>query len=151
VVRASVLTTIVVIGASSGLQGWGLNSLAVSAIVLLFWNPGNLFEPGTQLSFLAVIAILTAGPLLTRITRPRPSPLAPERGPVWRTLEPVVRWMLASVLLTSAIWFYTVPRAATLFHLIAPIGILLNILLVPAIAVVLAVGFVFLGCGVLLP
>ncbi|MEW4528066.1 ComEC/Rec2 family competence protein [Maioricimonas sp. JC845] len=151
VVRASVLSTIVVLGWSSGLQGWGMNSLAVSAIVLLFWNPQNLFEPGTQLSFLAVIAILTAGPLLTRITRPRPSPLAPERGPVWRALEPVVRWMLASALLTSAIWFYTVPRAATLFHLIAPIGILLNIVLVPAIAVVLAVGFAFLGCGVLLP
>ncbi|QDU36831.1 ComEC family competence protein [Maioricimonas rarisocia] len=151
VVRASVLTTIVVFGWSAGLQGWGMNSLAVSAIVLLFWNPNNLFEPGPQLSFLAVIAILTAGPLLTRITRPRPSPLAPERGPLWRLLEPAVRWMLASALLTCAIWFYTVPRASTLFHLIAPIGILLNILLVPAIAVVLALGFAFLGCGVLLP
>ncbi|MFG0334302.1 MAG: ComEC/Rec2 family competence protein [Maioricimonas sp. JB049] len=151
VVRASVLSTIVVLGWSAGLQGWGMNSLAVSAIVLLFWNPNDLFEPGPQLSFLAVIAMLSAGPLLTRITRPRPSPLAPERGPLWRLLEPAVRWMLASALLTCAIWFYTVPRASTLFHLIAPIGILLNMLLVPAIAVVLALGFGFLGCGVLLP
>lgn len=43
------------------------NTLAYSAVFLLLYNPFNLLEVGFQLSYIAVIGIITLNPLLNRI------------------------------------------------------------------------------------
>jgi len=67
-------------------RGRLLNLLAAIAIVYLLWDPGQLFEAGFQLSFLAVAAIgLLATPVLEATSQPYARALAginePSRDP----------------------------------------------------------------------
>jgi len=48
-----------------------LNTVSLAALVLLVWNPDALFDPGFQLTFLAVLTIAGIGvPLFARTTTP---------------------------------------------------------------------------------
>jgi len=58
VTRAAVMLTIVLIGRIIFRESAGANSVAASAIVLLVWNPGDLFNPAFQLSILTVLTIV---------------------------------------------------------------------------------------------
>jgi competence protein ComEC len=67
VTRSAVMLSIVLIGQSIFRKSAGANALAASAIVLLCWQPRDLFNPGFQLSFLTVLMIVAlTGPLYTR-------------------------------------------------------------------------------------
>lgn len=97
VTRAVVMLNVALIGQLLFRQALGANTLAVSAIVLLVWQPGDLFNPAFQLSFLAVLMIVAvSSPLYQRLQRigqwqPKASTPYPPRAP-----KPV-RW-LAEVL-----------------------------------------------------
>jgi ComEC/Rec2-related protein len=153
VLRATVLATISLIGLATYRRTDGMNTLAVTAALLLLWRPADLFDIGAQLSFLAVGAILWAS--RSRLWMGNADPLAglpaPER-PAWiERLIPPARWLLHGYVITGAIWLATVPLTISTFHLVAPIGYLLNVLLIPFIAVVLGLGYLFLFTGLLLP
>jgi competence protein ComEC len=81
VMRSAVMLSIVFIGQSIFRKSAGANALAASAIVLLCWQPRDLFNPGFQLSFLTVLMIVVlTGPLYTRfkqIGEWRPTALTP--------------------------------------------------------------------------
>jgi competence protein ComEC len=67
VTRSAVMLSIVFIGQLIFRKSAGANALAASAIVLLCWQPRDLFNPGFQLSFLTVLMIVVlTGPLYTR-------------------------------------------------------------------------------------
>ena len=143
VLRAAALTTITLLGYSRYRQVDGYNTLGVCAALLLLWNPGDLFDVGFQLSFLAVGAILWALSWGEHL-REHVADLRPERGPVRALLDPALRWLGRGYAVTGAIWFATLPMTITWFHLVAPIGFLINVLLIPCVAVVLGLGYLFL-------
>ncbi|MFM9056962.1 MAG: ComEC/Rec2 family competence protein, partial [Bacteroidota bacterium] len=58
ILRASVMFTFLLLNEWSGRKSSGLNALFSALFVLLVWNPAQLFEPGLQLSFLAVMGIM---------------------------------------------------------------------------------------------
>ncbi|MFN0109064.1 MAG: ComEC/Rec2 family competence protein [Blastocatellia bacterium] len=97
VTRAVVMLNIALIGQLLFRQALGANTLAASAMVLLVWQPRDLFNPAFQLSFLTVLMIVVvASPLYQRLQRigqwqPNASTPYPPRAP-----KPV-RW-LAEVL-----------------------------------------------------
>ena len=71
ILRATVMTTTFLISITLDRDRNLINTLSVSALFLLFLNPGWLFDPGFQLSFLAVLAIALFGiPMLSQITKP---------------------------------------------------------------------------------
>ena len=57
IVRATIIALIVAFGQFIGRRGSLVKSLALAALFVLIWNPSDLFNPGAQLSFLAVLAI----------------------------------------------------------------------------------------------
>ncbi len=68
VTRAVVMLNIALIGQLLFRQALGANTLAAAAIVLLVWQPRDLFNPGFQLSFLTVLMIVViASPLYQRL------------------------------------------------------------------------------------
>jgi len=68
VTRAVVMLTVVLLGKLLFRTSPGANTLATSAIILLAWQPLNLFSPGFQLSFLTMLAILVVvSPLYRRL------------------------------------------------------------------------------------
>ncbi len=99
ITRASVMLTFVLIGQLFYRTAPGANTLAASALVLLAWQPRNIFNPGFQLSFATVLMIvLVTVPLLDRIRHIgewQPSVLTPypPRVPFWlKWCAEVLHW-----------------------------------------------------------
>ncbi len=149
VVRATIVAVVLALGQLTGRGGSVWNSLALAALLVLAWNPSDLFNSGAQLSFLSVFAILLAMSFLRSRRGPPVEADAPlERGPLWRTaLAWLIRKIVESYVIGAAIWLVTSPLIASQYHLVSPVGLLLNVLLSPLIAVMFWLGYSFLLLG----
>ena len=155
VVRATIL---VAIGAAA--IPWhgrvlSSNSVALAATVVLLWHPCDLFDPGAQLSFLAVSALLWAGtqrPIATvrHIAQsPRGNPAPVERlRPRFSRLS--VR-LSQAYLMSAAVWIVTAPLIAVYFNIVSPVGLLINVLLIPVVMFSLWFAYALIVTGFLLP
>lgn len=70
-VRAAMLITVFLTAKVIGRRSSPYNSLAVAAIVILVVSPRQLFAPGFQMSFAAVLAILVFAPILNPFSQRR--------------------------------------------------------------------------------
>ncbi|MBC8117830.1 MAG: ComEC/Rec2 family competence protein, partial [Candidatus Saccharimonas sp.] len=149
VVRATIVAVVLACGQLTGRGGSAWNSLALAALFVLAWNPSDLFNSGAQLSFLAVFAILIAMSFLRSLRGTLVEADAPlDGGPLWRRgLKWLTRKIVESYAIGAAIWLVTSPLIASQFHLVSPIGFVLNVLLSPLIAVMFWLGYSFLLLG----
>ncbi len=152
VIRATILVCVVCLGWILRRPAFAFNSLAAAALVVLAWNPCELFRTGAQLSFLAA-AVLAWFAL--RWTVPTRTPLDKllERSRPWprRFAHDVGRkvWGLAAV--SALIWIVTLPLVMYRFHLVSPVALVLNVVLSIPITVALFCGFGVLVSGWLMP
>lgn len=141
VVRATVMAW-VVLGALA-LQrpvNWP-NTVAAAALVMLLWQPAQLEDPGFQLSFGAVVSLLIFTEPCRRVIEPL-MPKLPDR---------LRRYLALSLASTLAVWIGLWPALAWYFHLIAPVSILANLLLVPLISMLVGTGTVIVLLGTIAP
>jgi len=154
VMRAAVLVSVMCSASLFGRQAFGMNTLALAGILVLAVNPTHLFQTGTQLSFLAVVTLGSVGPVrewlrgpqepLDRlIAQSRPWPLRVARR-VWQVLA-------GSWLASASVWLVTCPLVMYRFHVIAPLAVVLNPLILPPLAGALFCGFGVLTLGWLAP
>ena len=142
VIRATILVTAAMLGRPWHRQTTAANTLGLAAILLLAWNPADLFDTGAQLSFVAVATLLwTTRRVIRRSTNGNPT----KHGPSWwhRCLGSLWQAWQVSVV----IWLVTAPLVATRFGLVAPMGLLVNVLMIPVVAVCLWLGFALLLVG----
>jgi competence protein ComEC len=160
VVRSTVMTSTFCLAAIAGRITRPANILALAALATLAVNPMYLFDVGCQLSFLAIAALAWLVPpaceairLMTGAIRDRAlGPLSP-LDEVERYYEPPWRkWIRANaarvvlgVVTSTVVWLAALPLVALRFHIVAPIGILLNIPLIPITSVALLLGGMGLG------
>jgi competence protein ComEC len=153
IVRATVFLSIATLGRLFSRQTDAINILGLSAMVILAWNPSDLFDVGAQLSFLAVMGILIAASWSGLWNDG--TPLAPDESQLenrFGRMAPILKTMLWRYLsLMIAIWLLTAPLIAAEFNLISPIGILLNAFLVPLVTGILWSGYVLLAVGAWMP
>lgn len=153
VVRAALLTAFVLSGLRWGRVAPGLNALAATAIMLLLANPHHLFDIGAQLSFLAVAALVAMARLrrALRAERTEEPDLSPD--PTW--WRKAAEWLAAKtwtlLLLTAAVFVFTLPIQLATFHIAAPIGFVANVVLAPLVIIILGMGYALLGVGLLVP
>jgi len=114
-------------------QALTLRSVAIAALIVMVLRPESLVNPGFQMSFAAVVALVYAWSLLP----------APDRDvPVWRRLVlPVLALVFSSLVAGSA----TAPYAAAHFNRIAHYGVLANLLAVPPMGMLVMPGAVILA------
>ena len=158
VARATVFVLIAVGGFLLKRPAVAMNTLALAAIAILAWNPSDLFDVGTQLSFLAVTGIILAREW--RFAQPpkaeQPAAeLFPANGTAMEKLNGQIRsaagWLLRGYAMMLGIWALTLPLTGSQFHLVSPVGFLVNVLLIPFVCVLLWSGFAFLIVGTLIP
>ncbi|MBM3858506.1 MAG: DNA internalization-related competence protein ComEC/Rec2, partial [Verrucomicrobia bacterium] len=122
----------------------GLNNLAAAALILLVWEPLELFDGGFHLSFVVVAAILVLAPRIQERLQQwfAWDPLLPRRlAPRWQAfLEKPKLWFLQLLSCSIAAWIGLVPLLATYFHLFTPSSIVANLLVVPLLTGVTALG-----------
>jgi competence protein ComEC len=129
------------------------NCLALSAVVILLWNPTDLFNTGTQLSFLAVLGIVWACGRPRRTTEvPLQDDSASEFwGPIRKFAGSVRHRTWGEWTISVAAALFTLPLVAARFHLVSPVGVLINVVLAPVSTFVLWSGYIHLGVGLLAP
>ena len=153
VVRAAVMVLIACAAIGLGRRAVGYNAIAAAALVVLALSPGELFQPGTQLSFLCVVGLAwlaqrqaqpsEVDPLASLIARTRPWPVRAARG--------VVRSGWRLVLVSFVIWVFICPLVMSRFHLFSPIAVVLGPLLSLPMVAAMASGFGLLLFGWVIP
>lgn len=111
------------------------NSLAAAALLLLGLDTNQLFQPGFQLSFCVVSAIiLLAPPLNTWLAaRWRPDPFLPRQLYSWirQVQAKTGRWAAAALAVSATSWLGSLPLTIGLFHLVPVLAIPVNMIAVP--------------------
>jgi competence protein ComEC len=153
--RAAVMASILVGSYFFGRKVFLPNSLAAAAFLILCWNTNELFSTGFQLSFAVVGAIvLFAGPFFRIFRRhATPDPFLPQsllRG-LRRWLYSSYEWVCGGASVSLAAWIGSLPLILWYFHLVTPISLLANLVVVPIAFFVLAVALLSLMTTPLLP
>ncbi len=128
VIRATVMGVLLLLGLLLGRESNLYNSLALAALLIFLWRPGDLWEPGFQLSFAATAGILY-------LSRPWIESLE-ARG--WPT------WLAASVAVSLGAQLAVLPIMLIHFNQLSLIGIAANLVVVPLAAVATTLGLVTL-------
>ncbi len=153
-VRSFILAAVVCGGLLLNRSWVGLNSLALAGLFVLAVNPNDLFRVGPQLSFLAVLTLMTVAPYCARLGTIRDPllQLIHQNSPWPRR---AIRWLaviyLRGALISLCVWLVTLPLVAARFHLLSPVASPLSPIIWPLIAIALFSGFGVLAFGSWLP
>ncbi len=126
-VRAYVMIAVFFSAILAGREADGLRSLVIAAIALLLVQPSSLLEPGFQLSFAAVLALI----LFYRWWNGR------REGEGWEVLSLAMRvgyYFLGLLMTTLVAGFATAPIAAYHFHQFSTYGLLANTFCIPLVS-----------------
>jgi competence protein ComEC len=153
--RAAVMASILVGSYFFERRAFLPNSLAAAAFFILCFNTNELFSPGFQLSFAVVGAIvLFADPLFRTLQGwLAPDPFLPQslaRGRR-RWTQSSYEWLCGGASVSLAAWIGSLPLVLWYFHLVTPISLLANLVVVPIAFFVLAVALLSLTTAPLLP
>ncbi len=178
-IRSTIMMSVIIAGWALRRPADLINSLAAAAFIILLWDPQQLFQAGFQLSFVVVFSLALFTPLIgafhTSLTDPDPAaplplaqrivrripllrvafpdPLLPaELRSTWqRWLGMPLRWLLNAATTSLAAWLGSIPLVAFYFHLITPIGLVANLIIVPLSSFALACNLASLAVGAWLP
>lgn len=129
VLRAATMFTFVAFAQMQSRSPSIFNPIALSAMILLLFDPFLLYAVGFQLSYLALLGILLIQPLLVRIWLPP-----------YRWLD--YCWQISTVGIAAQL--ATFPVSAYYFHQFPSYFILSNLVAIPAAFLIMAVGIPFL-------
>lgn len=125
-----------------------INSVAAAAFLVLSWDTNQIFSTGFQLSFAVVLAIILLVDRLYRLLIRwwEPDPFLPRSllGHVPRLSERAWHAVARGLSVSLAAWLGSALLILPYFHLITPVSLLANLVVVPLAFFVLAVGLVSL-------
>ncbi|MDB6016841.1 MAG: ComEC/Rec2-related protein [Pedosphaera sp.] len=140
-IRAIVMVIVVFVGWALKRPSDLINSLFAAAIIILVWEPRELFQAGFQLSFFVVFCIVLIRPAFDKLGKMifRAEPFLPdELRPRWqKVLRTPTLWLLDLFLASVAAWLGSIPLVAYYFHLVTPLSGPANVLAIPLCILVL--------------
>lgn len=131
VVRATIMAAVVMLGRLLERDSDLLNAIAFAGLVILLWSPQFLFDLGFQLSFVATLSIVYLHGRLGEL-------LFPFLGP---TSSRWARWICSGLLVSLSAQLGTGPIIAYYFQKAPVISVVANLVVVPLIGLVVALGF----------
>ena len=128
-----------------------LAGIAASALVVLWWEPWQLFGASFQLSYGVVASLLLYGLVLDERLQKRWRPWVARPAPDWRWWQHAVRWTgrqaISGFALAVAATLVSLPMTVALFGLFTPGSLLVNLVCVPisALSIVAGLGSLLAG------
>jgi competence protein ComEC len=113
------------------------NSLALSAMIILFIWPWQIFDIGFQLSYLSVLAIVFISPKILRLL-----PKLKNR---------FLNYIEVALVISLSTWLVTTPLVAYYFGLVSVISLIANLFIIPFTPLILAGGFIYLLASFIAP
>ena len=135
VVRAFVMSMVLVLSKTYGKQYDGLNSLSLAAIMILLFNPLNIYSVGFQLSFVCVFSILTI------------------KQPILNLLQKIKcpQKLAESLAISFAVNLGIVSITATHFNTISFVSIISNLFVLPIFSLTFSLLFAICFVGLIVP
>lgn len=143
VLRAVIMASLYVIAPLFNRKANLWNIIAVTAIGLLVYNPAYLFDLGFLLSFTAVASIVFFYKQFEKVL--------PERTKISNIKNPVLKYMFALFLVSLSAQIGTLPFTWMFFNRIPIISLMANVIIVPLIGLLVALGFAIVLLGSWLP
>ncbi len=149
VARAAILISVYCYCKWVGRDAFSFNSLAMAALIVMIANPSDLFSVGAQLSFLAVGSLIFAWRWLARPVSDDPIDRLIVRTRSWqsRAIRSVGRKILAATMVSTVIWLAALPLVAARFHVVTPIALIINPLVLFPMTLALVSGLAVMVLG----
>jgi len=137
VFRATLMAAIIIIAFLTNRSTNVINSISLAAVIILIFNPDDIYDPGFQLSFAAVLAMVLLYPFFQKI---------------------IYRLKLKSKLVENVLLFFcvslsaqigTLPFTLAYFSKLSIIALLANLIVIPLSGLILALGFITVALGVI--
>jgi competence protein ComEC len=139
VFRATLMSIILVIAFLSGRSTNLLNSIALSAVIILLVKPFEILNPGFQLSYSAVLSIALIYPVIQKIIF--------QTGINNKYLKNIL--LFVGVSLSAQIG--TLPFTLAYFNKLSVVSLLANLFVIPMAGIIVGLAIVTLLIGSLLP
>lgn len=130
-VRASLMLSVLLLGALLGRYAHSLHWLVLTAMIMLLIRPVYLFDVGAQLSFASVAGILVLYPRLSRWFY-----LRFRRQAYWLQRHHLL-WVLTMIAVSLCAQVFSLPLVACYFHQIPLYASLFSVVLIPLTTVLI--------------
>ncbi|MFB9051489.1 ComEC/Rec2 family competence protein [Formosa undariae] len=127
--RATLMFTLVAISLNWNRPNNTFNTVAISAFLLLLWNPLLLFDVGFQLSYLAVLSIVALQPKLNRL---------------WFPKNKLIKLLWNTLTVTLAAQVGVLPLSIYYFHQFPGLFFISNLIIIPFLGFILGFGILIL-------
>ncbi len=138
VMRAVLMAIVLLLGLFLQRRSDALNSLGFAALVILMASPSQLFSPGFQLSFAAVLSIAFTYQKMVWMVHKR-YPFLKDR--------PMANSVVSLSILTVAATLGTVPLTVYYFNRVSLVSVFANLLVVPLSGLFTTMSFTFVFFG----
>lgn len=132
VTRASIMACLILISFLRSNKQSNYNTLALAALIITVFDPSQVFNPGFQLSFSAVLSIFIFLPKLKRLIARR------------ITTNKSISFLLLFISVSLAAQIGTLPFTVYYFQKFSIISIIANLYIIPVIGFILALGILTL-------
>lgn len=132
VFRATVMALVIIIAFSTNRTTNIFNSLAIAALIILILNPNEIYSPGFQLSFSAVLSIGVIYPLISNAINKL------------RIKSKLIRYILLFSAVSFAAQIGTLPFTLLYFGKLSVIALFANLIVIPAIGIIISLSVVTL-------
>ena len=139
ITRAVLMFGVFTVGYLINRESDTLNTLAIAAILILFSNPRELFDPSFLLSFVSVGSIIVFAQLVNK-TLNRSNPFKPDSG-----AGKAFFYVSGGLAVSIASWLGSWPLIAAYFNIISPVSLVANLVVIPTLFVLMALAFIFLA------
>ncbi|MBM3251432.1 MAG: ComEC/Rec2 family competence protein, partial [Candidatus Omnitrophica bacterium] len=140
VIRATIMFIVFLSGFLFERESDIFNSLALSCLLILGFNPNQLFDIGFQLSFISLLSIVTFGRKIeTQIYK------------IFPKKNRILSFFWSSNAVSLAAWLGVLGIIAFNFNIITPLAIIANLFIVPFMIVVSALGLSFVAVSLIFP
>ncbi len=132
VVRATIMAVVLLFGYCLKREADIYNSLFFSALLILLFNPWQLFEVSFQLSFMSIASIVWLSPKIQHLFSHK------------LFKKKYLKILIGGFSVSFAAWLGLAPLIAYYFKIVSPVTILANMVVVPFMALVIASGVTFI-------
>jgi competence protein ComEC len=149
IIRAGLMATLFCLGSLTGRRFAPISVLALASLLILIWRPQDLFNPGFQLSFGVVAALLLFTQRVSHwIWAP---PLIPQPHDASSASMRAGRILVDYLAVSLVAFCVAAPLVAYHYQMISPLNVLLTIMALPVVTCVLAIGYLKVLVGLALP
>lgn len=153
VVRATVFFVVFAVSQFTGRKTRVFDLLAITVVIMVFADANLVFNIGAWLSFLAVAALGRVAALVAPDDSDREAPMdaVTEWEVAGQRFVEARAWLAMRYRQAVFVLVATTPLVAAVFHVLSPVGLVVNIVLIPIVLVCLCAGFTTLLIGMLVP